>query len=515
MSTPRISIHFLYFWHRAPVYPYVQITSAVDLPFLNPLCPWDRKLFTRSLIRVSIISDNVFLNVDSRIIGLRLPGGPLGHLYNFVTRTWAVSDRVAVMQMKFGDKPNSIISIINIYAPTGARVNSNPEELDEFYSTLMETYNSLSSYKILIADDWNARAGRARFGETCIGSHGRNRRNSCGESLIQFCSAFDLFISNTAFDHRARHKTTWTGARKDKNGNIYPIYNQIDYIICRRIMKNILSDARSYDGLETSSDHKLVVTRIVLKRLHGTVGVQRTGQMETIDTEKLVYDKSKRIEYSENLRREINKIDISQPANIIWTETVLAMKKTSLSILGPVHKRKYLHNNLEIESFSIEQKRLRLELSKTLTANRKKELKTQRGRILKKIKTIQKRQLRKEVEEQVAEIEKYKDGTRMFQPVRLINRGKRTNYITVHDKLERTVISEPGKTAIISEYFHEIFNQNSEVNEIRNIQDTRIISPINITETMDAIKKLNCKRSPGPDNIPAELLKFDQSSWPK
>ena len=40
------------------------------------------------------------------------------------------------------------------------------------------------------------------------------------------------------------------------------IYNQIDYTVLDQKRKQTLTDARSYRGTETSSDHRLVVTRM-------------------------------------------------------------------------------------------------------------------------------------------------------------------------------------------------------------------------------------------------------------
>ena len=40
------------------------------------------------------------------------------------------------------------------------------------------------------------------------------------------------------------------------------IYNKIDYTVLDQKQKQILSDARSYEGTETSSDHRLVIARL-------------------------------------------------------------------------------------------------------------------------------------------------------------------------------------------------------------------------------------------------------------
>ena len=51
------------------------------------------------------------------------------------------------------------------------------------------------------------------------------------------------------------------GKTKGTNG-IVKIFNQIDYIICTRNNKFSVENARSYAGTATSTDHRLVVSRI-------------------------------------------------------------------------------------------------------------------------------------------------------------------------------------------------------------------------------------------------------------
>ena len=72
-------------------------------------------------------------------------------------------------------------------------------------------------------------------------------------------------ITNSCFQHSARHITTWSQNKINLVTNkMVTIFNQIDYIIVNERNRQILRDARSYSGTETTSDHRLVVTRIDL-----------------------------------------------------------------------------------------------------------------------------------------------------------------------------------------------------------------------------------------------------------
>ena len=103
-------------------------------------------------------------------------------LINRIHKFWKVSDRVSVLQLTLCAKSSSRISIINVYAPTSTRVAKSTDEIDEFYSTVSTMYSNLASYTtVFIVGDWNAKVGLGKYGERCIGSHRRGRRNMTGE----------------------------------------------------------------------------------------------------------------------------------------------------------------------------------------------------------------------------------------------------------------------------------------------------------------------------------------------
>ena len=74
-----------------------------------------------------------------------------------------------------------------------------------------------------------------------------------------------LFICNTAFQHSARHKTTWQGQRRDvTTGQVVPIYNVIDFVICPQTHKRLLTDSRSYSGTLLRRDKLLDILQTFL-----------------------------------------------------------------------------------------------------------------------------------------------------------------------------------------------------------------------------------------------------------
>ena len=151
-------------------------------------------------------------------------------LENQIVRYWSVSDRIAVIQLRISN--NSILTIINVYGPTSQRVNNNNAEQDEFYAELASLTSRYSSSALFyIAGDFNSKIGYKKDDKNFMGHHSRGRRNINRIALADFLEVHGLFLCNTAFQHSARHKTTWQGQRRDvTTGHVVPIYNVIDFV---------------------------------------------------------------------------------------------------------------------------------------------------------------------------------------------------------------------------------------------------------------------------------------------
>ena len=127
-----------------------------------------------------------------------------------------------------------------------------------------------------------------------MGHHSRGRRNINGIALADFLEVHGLFICNTAFQHSARHKTTWQGQRRDvTTGQVVPIYNVIDFVVCPQSHKRLLTDSRSYSGTLLYSDHRLLVAKLDLRQLFnvwGGIEKARMPKHARYNTDLLVHD---------------------------------------------------------------------------------------------------------------------------------------------------------------------------------------------------------------------------------
>ena len=192
----------------------------------------------------------------------------------YVTSWNYISDRVCVLGFRIPSRSGNPICcrVVNAYSPHRKLAADNPALLDNFYSQLSDAIKVSSNTEIFPLGDFNSKLGRLTSSDysyglnSFMGSHGMGTRNDMGDHLLDFLSEHDLLAANTCFQHSSRHKTTYTGWRKDwsagqRSKKTLPVYSQIDYVLCRNRSRSLLVNARSYAGAYTYSDHRLVVAK--------------------------------------------------------------------------------------------------------------------------------------------------------------------------------------------------------------------------------------------------------------
>ena len=152
------------------------------------------------------------------------------------------------------------------YAPTETSSNKNPEERNNYYQELGDIIRSVPlSIMLIICGDMNVKTGSGhQLYPSVIGKYGKGQTNNNVQQLNETCSRNEIYITNTFFDHKMAHRTTWicperVQDHKDKDGNIRmnPYINQIDYIMTRTPCKTLVTDLRSYAGFEQAQINAL------------------------------------------------------------------------------------------------------------------------------------------------------------------------------------------------------------------------------------------------------------------
>ena len=167
-----------------------------------------------------------------------------------------VSDRI--ISIRIQAQPINL-SIIQVYAPTST---ASDDDLEYFYNQLQDTLDGIPKRDIImITGDFNAKVGEGVQHEDetmAMGPHGLGSRNERGSTLVDFCLANRLTITNTIFQQHPRRKYTWISP----NGLVR---NQIDYILIRSRWKSSIKIAKTLPGADISSDHQLLISDLRIK----------------------------------------------------------------------------------------------------------------------------------------------------------------------------------------------------------------------------------------------------------
>ena len=163
---------------------------------------------------------------------------------------------------------NHKINIISVYAPTLEISEIYPEKRETFYEQLDKeiTKNTKANDTTIILGDFNAKTGSGfRNFPQQVGKYGKGYLNENGRHLLELAQKHNMYLTNTTFKHKLCHRTTWTSPQKIEEHNYHDgtvrknqYRNQIDYILIKNNQRRMVIDSRSYGGIETSTDHKIV-----------------------------------------------------------------------------------------------------------------------------------------------------------------------------------------------------------------------------------------------------------------
>ena len=168
---------------------------------------------------------------------------------------------------------------------------------------LCKEFDKVLSSITMLAGDFNSKVGRTT--ESCIGQWSRGRKNQNSINLLKFCEKNGKIIAKSSFEHPAKHITDWLQKRTNLvTKQTISIYNQTDYIILNQKNKQVLNNACSYNGTETSSDHRLVAARIEMT--HARIYHQRmpNTSQKRFDTRLLTQNEENRERYREQIKQK-------------------------------------------------------------------------------------------------------------------------------------------------------------------------------------------------------------------
>lgn len=464
------------------------------------------------------IDDHTFLTVDTGDIhrGLGFIVGP--RVARSVQRIWRSphTDRIAMLELKLHLRNHRLqqVVFINVHAPTAAATKTDPDARDTFYGLLSDCVRDLRANCIVwIAGDFNARVGKRRSYETVLGSFTKDLRNDNGQALVEFAHQHDFVLTNTFFQHPQRHVTTWQGVHPKTKA---PYFTQIDFILCQRHHLSTITDARSYAGTLKESDHHLVLAKARCTRLYALWHTKFFKAAPRWNAKTLATDKNAQKTFKSSMDATLkDAMTTNMETTVVNLRAMFAKAATKTNLTArPSETKKFV--DAEVALLSQQQKALRLMINvrakqpgttpAELTA-----LRHQRNKIKH---SLNKRLLKVAndlIDEQAKRVEALKDGSQMFEAVKLL-RSKTKQKVVVKDDLGHTICDEHTKADMVSEHFASKFNTGQDKLEPFITDPAPLNQPISPNEVESVVKKLKNNRACGHDNVPNEFFKHSPPS---
>lgn len=407
------------------------------------------------------------------------------------------------------------LHVISAYFPANSKTKETQEICQELYDIIQQEIDKIPKRDYLfIAGDFNAKVGTNlthQYPEN-IGKYSKGNANPQGINLLNFCAENNLVITNTVFKHKTPHITTWTAPFRNfkQNGENRrnPIRNQIDYIITRINDKTIIKDSRSYGGIKTETDHKLVKAKIELK-----IHKQKQKQSKQIQINYTNFSESTlKTEYQNRVEEQLQNIEKNETPQEKWNKTKNILLETAEKVLGKKERTSKIKQQ-NLEQLKQESQKIRKQIEQTKNQNKAKELRKQRKQINKQIHKIIKDTEERDVEELLKDIEAKKDDSNKYYEAqrKLKNRKPKKPLIVKNDKGE-IAGNAKEKIKIITDHFQKMLGPEEHKNNIKTYQPKEMEERFNENEIEKAIKSLKNNKSPGIDNIQTELIKNAQKN---
>lgn len=393
------------------------------------------------------------------------------------------------------------LSILNAHAPTEDKPT---DEKEDFYDKLEKALDECPQRDIkIIIGDMNAQVGREPYFSPTIGKHSLHlHSNENGEHLINFAASHDMVIGGTLFPHKNIHKATW----KHPNGRTN---NQIDHVLISARHKSNLLDVRTYKGANVDSDHFLVASRLRFKI--SNAGKTKRSKITKFNTSKLQVPETK-MEFQTTLNR-IAQCD-THDINSQWTACKKLLTTAALETLGketPIRRNHWFDSDCaevtkkknELYQNTLQQGCTRQSMD-TYRETRKREKKLHRKK--------KREYLQKEIKE--AEALRLKNESRLFYKKVNNMRAEFKPKVNICKDENGVILSEkPDILRRWVRHFDTVLNNNSAEVEHITVESTGDDLHIDnvelpsLEEVKQAVRQLKNNKSPGSDELVAELFK--------
>ncbi len=416
-----------------------------------------------------------------------------GEMREEVTGVIRQSDRLMGMKIGVGKERWFVVSC---YAPQSGL---SAEEKEKFYEDLSELCTQKEEEEVLVVcGDFNGHIGRD--GGRWRGVHrgeGYGTRNEEGERLLDWATDNSIVIANSTFKKRNSHKITYSSGGRN---------TQIDYIGVEKEKAGRVLDCKVIPNAAVASQHLLLVM---------DYRVKRSKERKTKETKEKVIKwwDMKKDRKSIDFAKEVSHVKIGDSAENTWEELKNGVRKAGIKVLGetriggkrPIRDESYWND--EVEEAVKKKKEARNvwwkeQTDEKLAAYREKKRNAKRIVAEAKAKTMN------NLYEELGTKEGEK---KIFKLAKMRNRRSKDVQAVkiVRDKEGKILYDEEKIKERWREHFEGMANIHFGMNE--PYDSDAIEGPmdqIHEDEVREAVKKSKKGKAMGPDEVPADALKY-------
>lgn len=427
------------------------------------------------------------------------------------------SPRIVSVRLRLTSRPDSkCATVVCCYAPTLVKSTQDPAEADGFYSMLSSVISKVKRRdEVYVMGDMNAKVASARPNQDgpvgCYSKHTVGNAN--GDRLIELCEDHNLIICNTLFKHRMHHRSTWfADGLVHSDGK--PVRNMIDYIMVKKTNVTFVTNARSYGGFGTRSDHHPVIADLYISFKI----INRRRIPESNDLCFKVYNPpsadSTRVYQriiSEQLPALSTTFSTAEDMELCWTSFKNTVHEAAAKAFGvvPRNKKPKRSTSKLVMELSDQQKSLHIRIQAESDTERRSQLKVERAAVLHRLRSVLRKEGDQFWQEQAESVDaKRPDSRSYFKAIRdlkAMRQGGCRQPINLANEDGDLVSDTSWNTAKFSEYFSGIF-RNTDHPDRLSPDSLHPEEPYSTSETVKAINALHPGKSVGSDGISAEMI---------